>query len=207
MEVCMIKKAKYILAILVSIITLSTAASAADVAKHTVISGESLWRIAVKYQVGVDEIINANPQIKNPDMIYPGQVITVPLIPKAVTDYENEVIRLTNQFRVQNGLSALKENWELSRVARFKSQDMHDRGYFDHYSPTYGTFSNMIKNFGIPYRSAGENIAQGYSTPYDVVTGWKNSPGHRANMLGSSFKQIGLGYVPDGRYWTMELIG
>ncbi len=92
-------------------------------------------------------------------------------------------------------------------MARFKSRDMADRGYFDHYSPTYGTFSDMIRNFGIAFRSAGENIAYGYSTPYDVVTGWKKSTGHRANMLGSSFKQIGVGYVPEGHYWTMQLIG
>jgi uncharacterized protein YkwD len=65
----------------------------------------------------------------------------------------------------------------------------------------------MIKNFGLTYRSAGENIAYGYRTPSDVVTGWMNSPGHRANILNGSFKQIGVGYVADGNYWTQMFIG
>ena len=203
----MFNKFRYIFITIIISITLIVSAIAADIVKYTVVSGDSMWKISVKYQVGVDEIILANPQIKNPALIYPGQVLTIPVIPKAITDYEDEVIRLTNQFRAKNGLSALTENWQLSRVARIKSQDMVDRGYFDHNSPTYGSPFNMIKNFGISYRTAGENIAYGYATPKAVVDGWINSPGHRANMLGSGFKQIGVGYVAKGHYWTMQLIG
>jgi uncharacterized YkwD family protein len=140
-------------------------------------------------------------------MIYPGQVVKAPVVPKAVTDSEDEVIRLTNQFRAQSGLPALKKNWELCRVARFKSRDMRDRNYFDHYSPTYGAFSNMIRSFGLSFRYAGENIARGQPTAYAVFTGWINSSGHRANMLGASYTQIGVGYEPNGDYWTTQLIG
>jgi uncharacterized YkwD family protein/spore coat assembly protein SafA len=203
----MFKILKYIITTIIISITLIISVTAADIVKYTVVSGDSMWKISVKYQVGVDEIILANPQIKNPALIYPGQVLTIPVIPKAVTDFEDEVIRLTNQFRAKNGLSALTENWQLSRVARFKSQDMADRGYFDHNSPTYGTPFNMIKSFGISYRTAGENIAYGYPTPKAVVDGWIKSPGHRANMLGTGFRQIGVGYVAKGNYWTMQLIG
>ncbi len=92
-------------------------------------------------------------------------------------------------------------------MARYKSQDMHDRGYFDHTSPTYGTPFQMMRAFGLTYRSAGENIAMGYRTPQAVVTGWMNSPGHRANILNSSYKKIGVGYVASGNYWTQMFIG
>ena len=121
--------------------------------------------------------------------------------------YELEVVRLINEIRAQYGLGELKVNTELSRVARIKSQDMHDKGYFSHTSPTYGSPFDMMKQFGIKYRTAGENIAMGYRSPQSVVNGWMNSPGHRANILNGSFKEIGMGYVESGNYWTQMFIG
>ena len=174
---------------------------------HTVVSGDTMWKLAVKYQVGTSEIIDANPQIMNPNLIYPGDVLTILTLDASVRAYEQEVIRLVNAERAKYGLSALTEDWELSRVARYKSQDMHDRGYFDHTSPTYGTPFQMMRAFGLTYRSAGENIAMGYRTPQAVVTGWMNSPGHRANILNSSYTRIGVGYVASGNYWTQMFIG
>ena len=125
----------------------------------------------------------------------------------SVTDYESEVARLVNEIRVQYGLNTLALDAELSRVARYKSQDMRDKNYFDHTSPTYGTPFQMMKSFGISYRTAGENIAYGYATPQAVVDGWMNSPGHRANILNASYTKIGVGYVADGHYWTQMFIG
>ena len=72
------------------------------------------------------------------------------------------------QARSRNGLPPLTEDWELSRVARYKSRDMKDRGYFSHTSPTYGTPFQMIRAFGLTYRYAGENIAMGYASPQAV---------------------------------------
>ena len=184
---------------------LFTGASAAPVI-HTVVSGDSLWKITVKYEVGLSEIKNANPQIKNYDLIYPGQVINLPTADGAVTAYEQEVIRLVNEIRAENGLKTLTYNWELSRVARYKSQDMKDNNYFSHTSPVYGSPFQMIKNFGISFRSAGENIAKGYATPQAVVNGWMNSSGHRANILNASYTHIGVGYVSGGNYWTQMFI-
>lgn len=175
-------------------------------ATHTVASGDSLWKIATRYQVGLSEIKSANPQIKNYDLIYPGQVINIPALDSTVTSYEQEVIRLVNEIRAENGLNPLTYDWELSRVARFKSQDMKDNKYFAHNSPVYGTPFQMIKNFGISYRSAGENIAKGYSTPQAVVNAWMNSSGHRANILNASYTRIGVGYVTGGNYWTQMFI-
>ena len=185
---------------------LSVSVSAATV-KHTVIKGESMWLIAKKYQVGLSEIIGANPQVSNPNLIYPNQILYIPLEDTAVSSYVKEVIRLTNVERAKYGLSALSENWELSRVAAYKSKDMHDKKYFSHTSPTYGSPFDMMRSFNISYRSAGENIAMGYPTPAQVVNGWMNSPGHRANILNASFTQIGVGYYASGNYWTQMFIG
>ena len=173
---------------------------------HTVVSGDTLWKLAVKYEIGLSEIKSANPQIKNFDLIYPGDKLTIPTLDSKVTSYEQEVIRLVNQIRAENGLKALTHNWELSRVARYKSQDMKDNNYFSHTSPVYGTPFQMIKNFGISYRGAGENIAKGYATPQAVVNGWMNSSGHRANILNASYTHIGVGYVAGGNYWTQMFI-
>ncbi len=181
--------------------------NAADTVTYTVVSGDSLWKIAVKFQVGLSEIIEANPQFENPNLIYPGQKVYIPIMDSTIASYEQQVIDLINEIRVKNGLNKLKANWELSRVARYKSQDMHDQKYFSHTSPTYGSPFNMIKNFGISYQTAGENIAMGYRTPQAVVDGWMNSSGHRANILNASFQQIGVGYVADGNYWTQMFVG
>ncbi len=125
----------------------------------------------------------------------------------ADASYAQQVTNLVNEQRAANGLAPLTLSSDLSRVAQAKSQDMHDNNYFDHNSPTYGSPFDMMKAFGISYRSAGENIAMGYATPEAVVNAWMNSPGHRANILNSSYSQIGVGYVADGNYWTQEFIG
>ena len=125
----------------------------------------------------------------------------------SVSEYEKEVVRLVNEIRVENGLNELTLNTELSDIARLKSKDMKDNGYFSHTSPTYGSPFDMMKSFGITYKSAGENIAMGYKTPEAVVDGWMNSKGHRENILNSSYKEIGVGYVSSGNYWTQMFIG
>ncbi len=175
--------------------------------RYTVVPGDSMWKIAVKHEVGLSEIKSANSHITNPDLIYPGQVLNIPRTDPTVVKYENEVIRLVNEVRVKNGLNALQADWELSRVARYKSQDMKDNNYFSHTSPVYGSPFTMIKNFGISYRSAAENIARGQTTPQAVVNAWMNSSGHRANILNDSYKKIGVGYVSSGNYWTQMFTG
>lgn len=187
------------------VFTLMTPVSAAS-RTHTVVSGDSLWKIAVRYEVGLSEIKGANPQISNYDLIYPGQIINIPSVDGSVTAYEQEVIQLVNEIRSQHGLKPLTYDWQLSRVARYKSQDMKDNNYFAHNSPVYGTPFQMIRNFGISFRSAGENIARGDPTPQAVVNGWMNSSGHRTNILNANYTKIGVGYVPAGNYWTQMFI-
>ena len=201
-------KKKLLLAILIvglMLLSLPVSASAAA-ATHTVVRGDTMWKIAVRYEVGLSEIKAANPQIANPDLIYPGQVLNIPGTDASVRAFEVEVIRLVNLERSKRGLRPLEEDWQLSRVARYKSQDMHDNRYFSHTSPVYGTPFQMMKSFGISYRSAGENIAKGQLTPQAVVDAWMNSSGHRANILNTFFTHIGVGYVANGRYWTQMFI-
>ena len=112
---------------------------------------------------------------------------------------EQEVFNLINQQRIKNGLSELKIDAEIQRVARIKAQDMVDNNYFSHTSPTYGSPFNMMKNFGISYKTAGENIA-GNSSNSDAVTAWMNSEGHRANILNGSFNYTGVGVIKGSKY-------
>lgn len=164
---------------------------------YTVRPGDTLWRIASMYQVGVTELINANPQITNPNLIFVGQIVNIPSqAPFRVM--EQEVVRLVNEERSKRGLSLLNENWELSRVARIKSQDMIDNNYFSHNSPVYGTPFQMITAFGIRYSQAAENIAYGQQTAQQVMNTWMNSSGHRANILNPNFNIIGVGIARKG---------
>ena len=112
---------------------------------------------------------------------------------------EQEVFNLINQQRANNGLSALKVDNEVQRVARIKAQDMVNNNYFDHNSPTYGSPFDMLKSFKISYKSAGENIA-GNNNNSAAVTAWMNSPGHKANILNNSFNYTGVGVVNGSKY-------
>ena len=116
-----------------------------------------------------------------------------------LTADELETFNLINQQRINNGLSALKIDSELQRVARIKAQDMVTNNYFAHESPTYGTPFNMMKSFGISYTSAGENIA-GNSSNSAAVTAWMNSSGHRANILNNNYTYTGLAVVSSPKY-------
>ncbi len=136
---------------------------------------------------------------------------TAPAAPTAPTNsvsaYENKVLELVNVERQKAGLKPLQMDSAISNVARMKSQDMQTNKYFSHTSPTYGSPFDMMKKFGISYRTAGENIAMGQRTPEEVVTAWMNSPGHRANILKADFTHLGVGYVATGHYWTQMFVG
>jgi len=126
---------------------------------------------------------------------------------EGITETEQKVIELTNAERRKNGLSDLKADSALSNVAREKSKDMKAKNYFSHTSPTYGSPFDMMRDFGITYNTAGENIAMGQRSPEEVVQAWMNSEGHRKNILNGNFTHIGVGYVEDGNYWTQMFIG
>lgn len=175
---------------------------------YVVQSGDSMWKICNKFQVGVPEVIALNPQISNPNNINPGNILKIPNI-DATKAIENEVIRLVNVERTKIGLPALKANWQLCRVARFKAEDMRNKNYFSHTSPTYGSPFDMMKNFGINFSAAGENIAQGQQTPADVMKSWMNSTGHRQNILNTRYTEIGVGIAKSSSgviTWVQQFI-
>lgn len=112
---------------------------------------------------------------------------------------EKEVFNLINTQRTNNGLSALKVDDEVQRVARIKAEDMVSNNYFSHNSPIYGSPFDMLKSFKISYKTAGENIAANSSNS-GAVTSWMNSSGHKANILNSSFNYTGIGVVSSSKY-------
>lgn len=123
-----------------------------------------------------------------------------------ISQYAQQVIDLTNQQRSKNGLPALKADAKLSSVAQKKADDMQQNHYFSHTSPTYGSPFDMMRDFGVSYKSAGENIAQGQRTPQEVVTAWMNSEGHRKNILSANYTHIGVGFETTGKHWTQMFI-
>ncbi len=126
------------------------------------------------------------------------------------SSYQKQVLDLVNAERTKRGLKALTLDTKLSNVATMKSQDMIDKNYFDHNSPTYGSPFDMMKKFGVNYRSAGENIAEGQTSPQEVMNAWMNSEGHRKNILNPDFTTLGVGVAKtsSGRlYWTQMFIG
>ncbi len=112
---------------------------------------------------------------------------------------EQQMINLVNQERARRGLAPLKVNLDVVKVARLKARDMVENNYFSHTSPTYGSPFDMLRQLGISYRYAGENLA-GAPTVEIAHQNLMNSPGHRANILNPNFKEIGIGVVSSSRY-------
>ena len=117
----------------------------------------------------------------------------------SLTADEKEVFDLINAKRTAAGLSALKVDAELQNVARAKAEDMVKNNYFSHTSATYGSPFDMMKSFGVSYKTAGENIA-GNSSNTGAVNAWMNSEGHKANILNSSFNYTGVAVVKSSKY-------
>ena len=108
------------------------------------------------------------------------------------TSNEEYVLKLINQARINKNLKALTMDSNLLRIAQIKSKDMVNSNYFSHISPTYGSPFNMMKNNGIIYKIAGENIA-GNSSLDDAVNSWIESPTHSKNIFSTNYNYIGIG--------------
>lgn len=131
---------------------------------------------------------------------------------KYIAEIEQAIFQRVNQERTAAGLPALTYNTTMEHYARLKSQDMGDRGYFDHTNPEGKLITEQMKADGVSYRAWGENIAyiSGMSGNAQLATkfmdNWMNSPGHRANILSSNFSSIGIGVYKIGNtyYATQE---
>jgi len=180
----------------------------ADAIRHLLDAGWSLGRTAPTvegYQGGrpltraeaVQFIRNVLESRANQD--------PVPLL----TEDERTMFRLVNEERVQRGLEPLELDPDLVRVARLKSRDIVDNGYFDHTSPTYGSPFEMMERFGIAFRAAGENLA-GNPSVEDAHRRLMESPGHRANILNENYTRVGIGVAEGGIYgkvYTQLFVG
>lgn len=123
--------------------------------------------------------------------------------------YENAVLFWTNVERSRNGLSELKTCTALQNAAGARASEIVSS--FSHTRPNGTSWSTAIKAQGISYGKAGENIAAGNAAPYETVSQWMNSDGHRANILNSSYSHLGVGYKNASgskytHYWTQEFV-
>jgi len=124
-------------------------------------------------------------------------------------DFESEVLDLVNDERAAHGLHPLSYDHQLAEAARDHSEDMAIQDYFSHTSLDGRIPNDRISDAGYSYNTYGENIAAGYRTPEAAMNGWMTSPGHRANILGVNFCDIGVGYAYQagseyGHYWTQN---
>lgn len=122
--------------------------------------------------------------------------------PQEVQDF----VRLLNEYREDQGLTPLEWHVEVAAAAFSHSTDMRDRDFFSHIDPDGGTPWDRLQNHGVSYSSAAENIAGGYRTGDDVLQGWLNSSGHKANIDNGVFTHHGVGYVAEGNLWTHKFV-
>lgn len=122
-------------------------------------------------------------------------------------DWCRQVLSLTNAEREKEGLSPLKWDGSLAALATAHCSDMIENNYFSHNSLDGRTPFDRMKDAGISYWTAGENIAAGQHSPQAVVEEWMNSEGHRKNILNEEFEYLGVGVVKGGQYgiyWVQE---
>jgi uncharacterized protein YkwD len=150
-----------------------------EAAKHT------MNRMVVKPET--DETVNLHYTVKDP---------------KVRSDLEAQMLNLVNKERIERGLSPVKADPELTRVARAHSVDMFARGYFSHFTPEKADPFDRMKKAGVKFMTAGENLALGRTLKI-CHEGLMNSPGHRANILNPSFGRLGIGIMDGGIYGLM----
>lgn len=122
--------------------------------------------------------------------------------------YAEQVVQLVNQERAREGLKPLAISQPAAAAAQKRAREIETE--FSHTRPDGTSFSTALAEQGASYRRAGENIAWGQKTPEQVVQGWMNSSGHRANILNANFTAIGVGYYQNaaGRpFWAQLFIG
>lgn len=126
-----------------------------------------------------------------------------------LNDEQLEVFEMINNNRKENGLQELKPSIELQKCAEIKAKDIVEKQYFSHYSPTYGTPFDLMKQQGISYSIAGENLA-GNINSKNAVEAWMNSDSHRENILEERFKYTGIAILDSkvyGKVFVQMFIG
>lgn len=171
---------------------------------YKISKGDSFWFIAQRYGLDYKHLMELNPDT-DPLNMQPGEVIRLKSSTLPVQSFEEEIVRLVNIERASAGLSPLLHRADIKSVAEKKAADLINSNYFSHTSPNYGTPFQMLKTFGISYKTAGENIAKGQKSPKEVMNSWMNSSGHRANILNGNYNGIGVGYYQGA--WVQLFVG
>ena len=114
---------------------------------------------------------------------------------------EQKILELMNAKRTEAGLEPLTLDNTLVQVARYKSNNMIQNNFFDHTNPDGTKWTNWLQTIGYKYTTTGENIAYNTSDPVELFNQWWNSPGHRANMMNTSYTKVGIGVIyGNGKY-------
>lgn len=145
------------------------------------------------------------PEIENPDPENPdlGDPDTEEIGESNQLTYIQQVVKLVNIERAKYNLSPVTMDENVRKAAQLRAVEIQTS--FSHTRPNGTHFSTALKDTGATYRRTGENIAWGQKSPEEVVTGWMNSEGHRANILNSQFTNIGVGHIQNNNgvhYWS-----
>lgn len=123
-----------------------------------------------------------------------------------------QIVQATNKARLAKDLDKLKVNPKLNFAAQLKANDMVNQNYFGHIAPTGTHYWNFITLAGYPFKSAGENLAFQYTSANAIMKAWLKSAGHRANILGEQYTDVGIGMAYGERngkkgWYVVELFG
>ncbi len=201
-----------------------------DFKTYTIQDGDTLYNISRNYNVSVEEIIELNPELADPDKIFAGDEMMLPSDEKAedasnVDDNPAEtvskssesvmnnteaekILELVNSKRVENGLKPLILSNELSKLAQEKCEDMSKNNYFGHNSKKNGKITDILEKKKIPYNIVGENLARNFQSAEKVFEAWMDSESHRTNILFKTFDKTGIYYLQtdNGSYWVQNFI-
>ena len=122
---------------------------------------------------------------------------------EAVSSYAQQILNLVNEERAKAGLSPVSLDLNITAAANIRAKEIVTN--FSHTRPNGTSFSTVLKEQGISYRGSGKNIAWGQKSPEQVMNGWMNSDGHRANILNADFQNLGVGHYQDENgvnYWV-----
>lgn len=194
--------------------------------------GDTMYKIAKEYHVLFHELLKLNRHYPNQNLIHPNDKIELPdgstgagttesgtgdtntsndeTADGQASEQAQAVLKIVNEERAKQGLKALVLDKQLNNVAQVKAEDMRNNNYFDHNSPTLGSPFDLMRNNGVSYRTAGENIAAGQQSARDVMNSWMNSSGHRANILNANYTKLGVGFCTGGKmgtYWVQSFTG
>ncbi len=126
---------------------------------------------------------------------------------KTELSFQEQVVKLVNEERAKAGLSALTLDTTVQSAAQVRAQESATS--FSHTRPDGTSFSTALTEAGVKYKGSGENIAWGQKNPEEVMKGWMNSAGHKANILNPNYTKIGVGYYQNAKgvnYWSQLFI-